>query len=362
MISKPNSALTFLGPTLAALVLLTGNASPCVADSVRFSDQEGRAITLPAPAERIVPLPTPSPSMVASLAEGAAPIAAMNADAKRAIAEGPLGVWMPALLAVPTEPAGRGGQANIEELLRLDPDLVLQWSNRGADAIAQLERAGLTVGAIRYGREEDVLAWLTLKGAALGKPERAAALIAWREGWRKDLEARFADLAEAQRPGVLYVFRGRAGLQVAGAGTYNHFSIGVAGGRNVAAALADFRAVTPEQILVWNPDVIVLGSFEAELTPAWLARQPGLAAVKAVREGRVYATPIGGYRWDPPSQESPLFWLWLARKLHPERVTASLEDAMRDAFALLYGAELTPAMRQSILNGGKAETRAEMLR
>jgi iron complex transport system substrate-binding protein len=348
---------------LAAALLYAGPPSAGAgAQGIDFLDQEGRAVTLDAPAERVVPLPTPAASMLATVAESAQPIAAMSADSRRAIAEGPLGVWMPPLLAVPTAAAGRNGQANLEELLRLNPDLVLQWSNRGGDALAQLERAGLKIAALRYGSEEDVVAWLTLMGAALGKPERAAALIAWRNRWRGELETSLGGLAEAEKPRVLYILRGRAGLQVAGSGTYNHFSIGLAGGRNVAADLADFRAVTPEQILAWSPDVIVLGSFETELTPAWLARQPGLSGVKAVREGRVYATPIGGYRWDPPSQESPLFWLWLARKLHPDRVTAPLEPAMQEAAALLYGAALTPAMQQRILRDGSGDARAEALR
>lgn len=346
----------------AAILLAVAASDSAAAGSIGFQDQEGRMVQLAAPAARVVPLPTPSASMLAGVAGSGAPIGAMSEDAKRAIVEGPLGIWMPALLKVPTEAAGRGGQANIEELLRLAPDLVLQWSNRGGDSLAQLERAGLNVAAIRYGSEEDVLAWLELMGAALGKPERAAALTAWRKRWRNQLERDLAELSPDEKPGVLYILRGRSGLQVAGAGTYNHFSIGLGGGRNVAAEIADFRTVTPEQILAWNPDVIVLGSFEAELTPAWLARQPGLSGVKAVREGRVYATPIGGYRWDPPSQESPLFWLWLARKLHPDRVTAPLDEAMREAFALLYGAELTPAMRQAILRETSSAKRAEVLR
>ena len=33
--------------------------------------------------------------------------------------------------------------------------------------------------------------------------------------------------------------------------------------------------------------------------------------VSAVRERRVYKVPLGGYRWDPPGQESPLMWHWL---------------------------------------------------
>lgn len=329
------------------------------AETIRLIDQEGRAVLLAKPAARVVPLPTPSASMLASVAGNAAPIAAMSEDAQRAAREGPLGAWMPALLAIPTKAAGRAGQANIEELLRLAPDLVLQWSNRGGDALAQFERAGLNVAAIRYGREEDVVAWLTLMGAALGKQERAASLVAWRERWLELLEERFASLTEEQRLRVLYILRGRAGLQVAGAGTYNDFTIRLSGGRNVAASLADFRTVTPEQILAWDPDVIVLGSFEESLTPEWLARQPGLSGLRALKTKRVHKAPIGGYRWDPPSQESPLFWLWLARLLHAERMPESLDAAMHEGLALLYNAQVTAETEARILGQSNAAATAE---
>ena len=56
---------------------------------------------------------------------------------------------------------------------------------------------------------------------------------------------------------------------------------------------------------------------------------------------RVYKFPLGGYRWDPPSQESALGWIWLAGLLHPERETGNLRAVMRDWFSFLYKHDLT---------------------
>ena len=86
--------------------------------------------------------------------------------------------------------------------------------------------------------------------------------------------------------------------------------------------------------------MILLGTFDAA-TPSDIYADPRWQGLDAVKARRVYKFPLGGYRWDPPSQEFALGWVWLAGLLHPERETANLRVVMRDWFTFLYKHDLT---------------------
>lgn len=62
-----------------------------------------------------------------------------------------------------------------------------------------------------------------------------------------------------KKPKVLFIYaRGAGNLMVAGAGTPLHSMIELAGAENAAAALTDFKPLTPEALLTTNPDVILM--------------------------------------------------------------------------------------------------------
>ena len=86
----------------------------------------------------------------------------------------------------------------------------------------------------------------------------------------------------------------------------NNFYINLARGQNVASDMGMFVEVGVEQIIAWDPEVILLNGFEAKLSPHDVYNNELLADVSAVKNRRVYKMPLGGYRWDPPNQESPL--------------------------------------------------------
>ena len=110
-------------------------------------------------------------------------------------------------------------------------------------------------------------------------------------------------VAKLQRPRVVYFNRAAQTLRVGGKRSYSDFSIRVAGGQNVAAEIQAANAVTIEQVLTWNPQMILLGNFDTAV-PSDIYDDPRWQGVDAVRNRRVYKVPLGGYRWDPPSQES----------------------------------------------------------
>lgn len=321
----------------AVLALDLSNASAAEDGVVRFTDQSDRTVTLDAPASRVATIPIPAASMFIALDGGTDRLVGMHERSKSALLEGILGTFFPTSADIPSDIVGEGFMPNVEALLATDPDLVFQWAHRGDDIIAPLNNAGLNVATFRYGTEELARGWIEIMGDVIGNPEKSARLLAWRDAVHGEITEAVSGVAEDERPRTLYFLRYLSELKVAGTGTYNDFYINLAGGTNPAAEGRGWQVVNAEQILAWDPEVILLNGFESALTPQDVYDNPLLQGVSAVRDRRVYKVPLGGYRWDPPNQESPLMWTWLAMVLHPERVDWPLREMIRDNYTWIYG-------------------------
>lgn len=341
-------------------LLALGCAAPVLAAG-QVTDQNGKEVQLPARVQRLVAIPIPLASMVMAVDGGVGRLSGINAAARSDIDEGLLGRMFPAAAQVPAQVAGENFVPNGEALAAARPDLVIQWGDRGDAIVAPIRNLGLPVLTLRYGDSLLAAGWLRLTGQALGKPERGEALARWFEGRVAELERRGAAIPEARRPRVLYLMRARSALQVAGKGTSMDGDIRRAGGINPAAGLPGFAQVGVEQILAWNPDVILLNNFEPGLNPETLFRDSRFTGVKALSERRVYLYPRGGFRWDPPSQETPLAVDWLFSVLHPGQGEPGLRQRIVAAYRELYGYPLSEADLDQLLrlkeNGSSARYR-----
>lgn len=333
---------------LAIAVALVSCAAS--AQKVTVVDQRDKTLSLAAPPQRLAFIPMPAPSIFMAIDGSSARIVGMNPGSMSAIRGGILQTMFPGVLAISTDIV-KGGQftPNIETLLSLKPDVVFQWADQPQDVIAAIERAGLPVFGMRYGTQEHLENLLAAMGKLAGKEKKAAELIAWHRSVRAKLEAMTAATPAARRPKVLYFQRFETGLRPAGTGSYNDFYVRLVGGANAAQGISGASAdVTFEQVLAWDPDVILLGGFDGVL-PATLYADTKWRALKAVRDKRVYKVPVGGYRWDPPSHESPLMWLWLYGLLHPEDTSIDLRREVRKLFRFLYSHQLTDAELDRLL-------------
>ncbi|MDG3043006.1 ABC transporter substrate-binding protein [Roseicyclus marinus] len=345
---------------LSYLSIAVLTATPALADPILFTDHEGREVALPAPAERIASIPIPMASTLIAIDGATDRLVGMNPTAKSAILEGILGRIFPEAQDIPSDITAPNFIPNVEELARVNPDLVIQWAGRGPDYVDPITNAGLNLMTIMYGTEERTRDYMTMAATAMGRPERIEALIDWRAQVQAELEARTAGLAQEDRPTVLYLLRAMENLRASGTeNNYNAWYHGLAGGRNAAEEMVGGWAdVSVEQVAAWNPDVIFLNSFEADLTIDRILNDPILSMTDAARNGRIYKMPLGGYRWDPPNQESPLTWIWTAELLHPDLFDYDLRAEMRAAYRVLYDHDLTDAEIDEILwmdmQGGQA--------
>lgn len=344
----------------AMLCLVALPAAAQIPAPIVITDMENRELTLARPAERIASIPIPMASVLIALDGSPRRLVGINPLARSAIEEGILGRIFPEARRIPADITAPNFVPNIEALAATRPDLVIQWGGRGADLVQPITNAGLTTMLILYGTEARARRYMSDAAITIGRPERIAPLVAWRADTQAGIAAISDRIPQSARPRTLYLQRAMSGLIAGGAdpNVYEHFTIELAGGRNVAQGLRGYMPVSAEQIATWDPEVILLNSFEPALTPDMIYRHPILSLTRAAQAQRVFKLPLGGYRWDPPNQESPLTWMWLAMLLHPDRFSFDLRAEMRSAYWTLYGHDLTAAETNEILRIGAQRSAA----
>jgi len=127
-----------------------------------------------------------------------------------------------------------------------------------------------------------------LLSQALGVPERGARLIERLEAERRELQARAASRSVAR----VYLEWWPKPMFTPGRDCYSNELIALAGGVNVFAGRAGSSIrIEPRELALAAPEVCFVswcGAPASKLDPSNLIRRDGLAAVPAVRDGRVY--------------------------------------------------------------------------
>lgn len=351
------------GSAGAALLAACGsNGSPATKSSVggrpgsgshgqiSIKDQRGKTAVFKSPVTRVVTIPMPAASMLVAVDGSADHLVGMNQASWVAIRDGYLGEIFPGALKIAHDVAGQDFAPNVESVLALKPDAIMQWSDHGADIITPMENAGLTVIGLSYGTQEDANTWIKLFAAMLGKPGRGDQILSKIEAQLKQVKARTAKVT-GPAPKILYLFQLTGGLKVAGQNSYNDYYIKLVGGTNPGASVKGSQGVVGvdiEQVLSWDPDIVLIGNFDPGM-PDDIYTNKVWQDVSAVRSRRVYKVPLGGYRWDPPGQESPLMWQWLSRIAFPGPKDGSLRKQTTEYYQFLYNHTPTAAQLDKIL-------------
>ena len=241
---------------------------------------------------------------------------------------------------------------NIEELLKLQPDVVFQW-NYMTEEIEKMEAAGIKVIALQYGSVEDLETWIRIIAALYQKEERGEEIITYFHQCVDEVAQTLADggITAEDYPTVVHL---SDDMTVAGQGFTNYW-MEQSGAVNPAADLTgEALNVDMEQMMLWNPDLIYIGNF-TEIQPSDLLENKlegeDWSLIKAVQEGQVYKIPIGGYRWDPPGVETPLMIKWAASHQYPELFAdMDMKEEVSEFYQEVYNFTLTDEMLAEILD------------
>ena len=247
---------------------------------------------------------------------------------------------------------GRGGDANLERVLLLEPDLIIDFGSVRDTYIDLADRVQEQSG-IPYilvnGRFAETAASLRLVGEALGVRERGEALAADVEATFAALDAALDAVPEEERPRV-YMARGPNGLETGLKGSINTEIIERAGGRNVADVPGQYglARASPEALIVANPDTIITWD-RTFFGHVW--EDPLWQGISALRTGRVYLSPTAPFGWidRPPSINRLMGLKWLAGLFYPERWTGNLREDTAAFYRLWYHVELGKAELDRLL-------------
>ncbi|MBA2667523.1 MAG: ABC transporter substrate-binding protein [Trueperaceae bacterium] len=215
---------------------------------------------------------------------------------------------------------------NVETIAGAAPDVVFAAAR--SEWIGAVEALGIPVVVFDGESSEGLVAGMRLAGKIFG-PDAAARAEAWISYYEHVLEKVDAATSGANaRPSVL--FTGTARTTVASGAMYQSALIAAAGGTSSTAALPGYwNEVGVEQVLLWNPEVILVPPYGGASVAA-IEADAEWRLLDAVRAGRVLRVPKLVAPWDTPVPDSVLAVVWLAEVLHPGAV--DLDCASEAAF------------------------------
>jgi iron complex transport system substrate-binding protein len=316
---------------LAFLLLL----APLAADARTIVDSAGRKVEVPDRIEKVFAAGPPASILIYMLAP----------DKMTGWPDPPRAEERPFIAAKYRDlPAlgrltGRGGTANIEVVLKVAPDLIVDFGSV-RDTYASLADNVQAQTKIPYvlidGRLEATPKALRLLGEILGVADAAERQAAYVEATFAEIDAVLAAVSAEKRPRV-YLARGADGLETGVVGSINTEIIERAGGRNVVetAGQKGLVRMSMEQVIAADPEIILTWdrNFFAKVhdDPLW-------AGIKAVRDKQVYLAPTAPFGWidRPPSLNRVIGLKWLAGVFYPDRFKQDLRETTRAFYRLFY--------------------------
>jgi len=326
-------------------VLLAGLSAALVAPrsacAATVTDAAGRNVAVPAKVARVFPAGPPAAILLYTLA----PDLLIGWPRANRVEE--CVYMLPEICARPEvgRITGRGNTANLETVLAQKPDLILDVGSTSATFVSLADRVQEQTGipyALLDGRFAGIAGTYRTLGELTGRADDADKLARYAEDALKTILGRIAPIAITARPRVYYA-RGPRGLATGLGGSINVETIEMLG-RNVAGETQGGLAnVSIEQILVWDPEVIV--TIDQEFA-ANVRNDPSWAAVKAVRDNRVHLSPKMPFGWVdfPPSVNRLIGLWWLAKILYPDRFPEDLRALTQDFYTRFY--HVTPSSAQ----------------
>ena len=249
----------------------------------------------------------------------------------------------------------KGGELNMEELLKLKPDVVFYAG--GEEERQQFVNAGIpavgfsTVTPNGPNTIETLNAWISLMEQVFEEGSKVTGITEYAKEAQDEINKRLADIPEDQRKKVLMI--GHYSSTNFTLGGFSDYWISVTGGINVGKGTQG--NVNMEQVYSWAPDIIFISTlsdfFPEDFYNNTTVEGADWSGVPAVINKQVYKFPLGMHRWWPPSTDAPLSLWWIAKTTYPEKFEdINMDEKIKEYYKKFYGMDLTDEDVNSILN------------
>lgn len=288
---------------LILFVLVVGTPMAAVADEFQLMrDQAGRTVRVPKHPRRVVALIPSLTEIVFDLGKGD-----LLVGATQYAREPPAAAELPRV--------GSYLHLDVERIIALRPDLCLAVRDGNPEhLIRRIEQLGIPVFALDSQDLPEIIASIRLMGGLLNAQERAAEIIREMRAKIDRVEKRIRNIQA--RPGVFFQIDANP-MVSAGANTFIDRLITMAGGRNLAAGATTYPRYSWEDILVMQPEVVIIASMaggytKEQLMGAWT----GWPQIPAVKNGRVHV--VDADLFDRPVPRLADGLVALADLIHPQ--------------------------------------------
>lgn len=179
--------------------------------------------------------------------------------------------------------------SNMERITSLQPDLVLAAEINTPDQVAEFEKLGLKVFYLNNPKDiAGLYTNLEIVGKLTGREKEAAVLV---ESLKlRETAVNQKIVGAAAKPKVFYEVDGTdpAKPWTTGPGSFMDTMIHQAGGINAGANLPiPWAQISQEELIIQNPDLILLGDAKFGTTVEQVNSRPGWNAIKAVQDKHV---------------------------------------------------------------------------
>ena len=323
------------------------NISILYANNIDIKGQDDNMVVLKETAKRALIFTMPFASMYIAIDNGTKNIVGVHGSSNKNLKTSFMINAYPDIKNLNTELVQSGFTPNIEQVLALKPDVVFQWADQGDHIIEPLRKLGLHVISVKYGTQEYLEEWIKIMGQTTGNNDKAMQILKWHEEKKSLLNSLTSK--NKTKPKIVSLQTSKDRIKIAGNGSYDNYTIELAGGINPAKNdIQRFADISKEQLLKYNPDIIILGTFDSH-TPDDFMSQEIFKNLKAVKNKQVYKLPVGGYRWGVPHVEIPLTWLWLYQLIDGSE-SIHLKKEMKHAYKSLYNYDISDEEIKQILS------------
>lgn len=248
--------------------------------------------------------------------------------------------------------SGKNNTANIEEIIKIHPDLIVSMGTIDKTYISSADRIQKQLG-IPVVLVEGALTGMERSyqfiGNMIGEKTRAKILGDYCRRTIETVGGLISAIPPEKRLTVYYA-EGPRGLETDPAGSFHTEVLDFVKGVNVAEvpALSGYgrSRVSMEQVLAWDPEIILVGNDKEAVDSGFYGTiffDTGWAGIRAVKNKRVYRIPANPFDWfdRPPGVNRMIGVKWLAGLFYPDRVTWDIKSEVKDFYALFYNCRLS---------------------
>ena len=246
--------------------------------------------------------------------------------------------------------AGKGSTLSAEKIVALQPNLIIDVGNVTPNYIDQAKRTFAQTG----------VPYLLLDGRLSATPNTLRELGKWL-GVEPLTEQQVQYAEETLKSAVdfsavlqqtAYLARSADGLQTGQKGSIHTEAMELVGLRNVVEGEhKGLTQVSMEQLLLWNPDIILTQYAEFFQT---IKNNPQWSQLSAVKNQRVFFIPNQPFGWldSPPSLNRLLGVRWLQHLLS-NKPMVDFAPEVQHFYKLFYHIDLTTAQAEQLLKQGQ---------